>query len=184
MLKKKQQKQAHSKPSFKLLYTQSASAKTTIPTNCCPSCLPACLPAFVSANHRQGGQAILRQNSVNSSSSSSSNYNKGDGRECEPRFQPQLRFKTATTFGSQPKESSPLTKHQISKSLLPSPSLSHWSYYLYIKYEETEERKVRLGRGRQEKGVGGRGPGGGESKNHFFSKKKLKKQTRRETVVF
>jgi len=109
---------------------------------------PACLPALVSANHRQGGQANLRQNSVNSS-----NNNKRDGRECEPRFQPQLRFKTATTLGSQPKERTFLTKHQISKSLLLSPSLSHWNYYLYIKYEGKEERKVRLG--------GGGGGGGG-----------------------
>jgi hypothetical protein len=125
MLKKRQQRQAHSKPSSKLLYTQSTSAKTTIPTNCCLSCLPACLPAFVSANHPQGAQANLRQNSVKSRSS---NNNKRDGRECEPRFQPQLRFKRATTFGSQPKERTLLTKHQISKSLLLSPSLSHWSY--------------------------------------------------------
>jgi hypothetical protein len=75
---------------------------------------PARLPFFVSANHRQGGQANLRQNSVNSSSSSNKNNNKRDGRECEPRFQPQLRFKTATTFGTQPKERTLLTKHQIS----------------------------------------------------------------------
>jgi hypothetical protein len=46
--------------------------------------------------------------------------------------------------------------------------------FLDIKYEEEEERKVRLGSGRQGKGAGG--AGGGESKNHFFSPKERKKE--------